>query len=580
MPQPSPEEAIKRRLDNQTPFDLWRRKVHGLRKTVAGDHSQFGRPAQRYDPLDSESSTSFDDKMIWSAQPTTGDLYDVLVMDYESGRGNELLVAARTLLYTVSFGQPRVTFDNLDEVSAAFHAAYLARRLRECNAHHHYQLALLDAIVGGMGWVLCNFERGVPGLRHADSIDVTWDLSPRLSQDIRWASVRVRQPLWWWINEFGRKAVLNATGAQRMSDYSSEDALVTMEYYYSTEGGKGRHAIWPRSRGLLTPKPIHSGENPFRYDLDGHEIPFLPLRPCTILNMPSVRFPVGLIESMLPSQIASWEAEATIREIVSRGKPWYEIAAGTMTSAERKKWSRGETGAGIDVAQLGGIRMQDGMKLPDALITWLQINRQGHATSSGITPYSAGRIAEGIQFASEVNAIEGNSGLVAGMAARRHVEHWEQGIRALIWTGAKYDDMPMRLRIDGELWALGQNPDDVSPSDLLDPHAEPTVREDDLRYTPMVEQMMRWRTVLQDVVPLASVFPNAVVEAMRRYLRAAGELDVETWLQPPPPQPAPPQMEGMPPGMEGMPPEAMGMPPGMEGMPPDMPPETGVPPPY
>lgn len=534
MPRPAVNETIRRRLANQTPFDLWRRKVHGLRKTLAGDHSQFGRAPQRYDQDDSATP----DHRLMAPSGTTADLYDVLVMDYESGRGNDLLIAARTLLYTVSFGQPQVTFDNLDDISATFHSAYLARRMRECNAHHHQQLALLDAIVGGLGWSMIAFERGVPGIRHADALDVTWDLAPRLSQDIRWVAVRVRQPLWYWINQFGRKTVLNAVGASRMANLRNEDVLVAMEYYYSTEGQRGRHAVWPRVAGELVDAPIESSDNPFRYDLDGTEVPFLPLRPCTLLAVPSVRFPIGLIETMTPAQIASWEAESTVRAIVARGMPWFEIGPGAfLNDNERQKWVRGDVAAGVQVGQTGLIVPHEGMPLPDALLAWREMNRRELTRASGVSPYASGGTADGVEFASEVNAIEGNAGLVAGMAAKRHAEHWEQTIRALIWTSSRYDDMPLRLRIDGELWSLGQGPDDVRPSDLLDPHADPTIREDDLRYTPMAEQMARWRTVLQDVAPLASAFPSMLPEALRRYLRAAGERNVAAWLEQPAPAP-------------------------------------------
>lgn len=72
-----------------------------------------------------------------------------------------------------------------------------------CAAKSHARLSLFDYATGGMGWGYTPMENGKPCMRYADTLDVLWDQTSRLPQNIQWWSVTVCMPLYYWANKFG-----------------------------------------------------------------------------------------------------------------------------------------------------------------------------------------------------------------------------------------------------------------------------------------------------------------------------------------------------------------------------------------
>jgi len=533
------DDVIRIRLGNQYKFDAQRKKVHNLRKLIAGDVSPLGGVEQR---VDDDSG----DMAFLAAQINgLGDLYEILVSDFDEGRSNKMLQSTRTILMQTAYTSPEVDFNDLDDYDAALHSAYLKARLgprsRGCAAMDQMRLALLDYLIGAVGWSLIAIEDGKPVIRCVDSLDVTYDTGAKLLPDIRWASVKIREPIWKWIDLYGRKALNGIlTELSQAETPSIEDALLQVEHYYDVEGEQGNYYVWARLGDKLVEKPLDSGKNPFYCKIDGSETPFLPCDPVYHLAMPSVKFPTSFVEMMLPNQIAVWESERYMREVVQRGKPFYEIEEGSLDDEDMAALREGENGSIVERRKNSQpIVHQPGLEIPQSVDKYHQYNSQEITSNGGADPSASGHVIEA-DFATQVAAVQQQSGLTAGMVAKDHTAHWERTIKKFLMAAVLYDDMPINVSIDGTRVQF----DATNPiSHYLAPDAEAVVREDATLFQPKQQAIAQAMQNLQVAMSLGDVFPNAKKEAYTAFLKAMGVRNASKWLEVP--QMAP-QAPGMP----------------------------------
>lgn len=135
---------------------------------------------------------------------------------------------------------------------------------------------------------------------------------------------------------------------------------------------------------------------------------------------------------------------------------------------------------------------------------------------------------EGVEFSSQVNAIRGDSGLVAGNIARDNADWWERCTRKFLAKGKAYDSRPIVLAIDG-VDLLFDAADPISG--YLRPDAEITVREDSMRFRSRQEKVYEAQLMLDTALVVQKFFPKAPVMGYRQFPEADDEQSPEKWME-------------------------------------------------
>jgi hypothetical protein len=144
---------------------------------------------------------------------------------------------------------------------------------------------------------------------------------------------------------------------------------------------------------------------------------------------------------------------------------------------------------------------------------------------------------EGVQFASEVAAIQNNSGLTAAHIAKDQAYHLERAAQKVLHIARAYDEEPISIPFQGQLLVYNaKNPVRLR----INPDSQPVVSEDALRYEPRDARISKAVQMLGicGQPTIMQAFPSAIQKAFEELLRAAGVRDIEGWMQAP-------QMGGM-----------------------------------
>jgi len=522
----SPERIIARIQTGRT-LTPWKAKVHDLRMIVAGD---FSRVDPESDPqVDPAEDTPRKGSLTWA--------YDVLVRDYEEGTSNKMLQAIRTLVMQSSYRFPTVEFEGVEPIEADIMASYIRRRLGPrpagCDVMHHMRLALLDYIIGGIGWIWCGVDDGRPRNEAQDTLDVVWDQTARLITDIQWQAVRVREPLWRWVEMYGPKPFQSEL--QGIKPNSVEmDRVLELWFYYDVYGERGNHAVLRSTEDGAVGDPIDLSDNPHSMDIDGVEQPFLPLEPMYHMLLPSVRQPVSIAEMMLPNQLATRLSEREIRHTVQRGRQFYDVEEGAYTEESLEAFRRGDIGAIVVRNKTSNpAEPRGGIEISGSLMEYWRMNDQELVAHSGANPYATGDKVTGIQFASEVNAIQSSAGLTVSTITGDHGAHYERMIMKTLANAKKFDVAPLELTYDDLTLEFGP----ARPiGEYLREDAVVKISEEMLHYESRERKMQRAQGVLNNALTVAAVVgPQTVKLAYEDFLRAAGIRNVSQHLRPPDP---------------------------------------------
>ena len=526
-------DQIVYRLNTRDRLRYFKRKVHDLRKITAGDFSKID---------DNTPPAISPDNFGQSTRVTMEGLYEILVMDYKEGNSNLILQAVRTLAMQTGYQFPDISFADVTSQEATVNQLYLNARLgtrpRGCDAAHHMLLSLFDYLIGGIGWAWAGTDDGKPIIRHVDTLDCYWDLDAKLITDIRWVAACVREPLYVWIEEFGPEHFDDAL------DASALEHPYELVFYFDVDG-PGTAAVFKFDGEALDPEPIEIRKNPHVYDYDGKALPFLPIEPMYHLQLPSVKFPMSLVETMLAPQIAYRGIEDYLRQIIHTGAGFYEVVEGSINEDQVEELKNGEIGAIVWRKSDGApITVKQPLEIPMTALKWRDINMQQIVANSGANPYASGNKVDGIAYASEVNAIQASAGLMASTIGKDHSGHWSRMVAKCLANGAKHDRSHLVLDYDGVRLEFG-------PSDrigrYLRPDSTPSISEDSMRFESRDQAIARAAQLLQiSALPaVAMQFPAAIGQAFERYLEASGVKDVAGWLKRPDPQPQPMGAPGM-----------------------------------
>jgi hypothetical protein len=496
---------------------------------VAGD---FSRVDADSDPqVDPAEDSPRKGSLTWA--------YDALVRDYEEGTSNKMLQAIRTLVMQSSYRFPTVEFEGVEPIEADIMASYIRRRLGPrpagCDVMHHMRLALLDYIIGGIGWIWCGVDEGRPRNEAQDTLDVVWDQTARLITDIQWQAVRVREPLWRWVEMYGEKPFQNELQGAKPNSVEM-DRVLELWFYYDVYGEMGNHAVLRSTEDGAVGDPIDLSDNPHSMDIDGVDRPFLPLEPMYHMLLPSVRQPVSIAEMMLPNQLATRLSEREIRHTVQRGRMFYDVEEGAYTEESLEAFRRGDIGAiVVRNKTAAAAEPKGGIEISSSLMEYWRMNDQELVAHSGANPYATGDKVTGIQFASEVNAIQSSAGLTVSTITGDHGAHYERMILKTIANAKKYDVAPLELTYDDLTLEFGP----ARPiGEYLRGDAVVKISEEMLHYESRERKMQRAQGVLNNALTVAPVVgPQTVKLAYEDFLRAAGIRNVSQHLRPPDPVP-------------------------------------------
>ena len=512
--------ARTRLTESSTAQEKLKKKVYQLRRLVAGDQSMFGGAG-----VESEDNDS----------GRIDDLYDFIVNSIAAGRSNRLLEGVKTLLMQASFKFPEIEFEDLGAELAAVNSGMckvlLGDRPKGCAALDQMKRAMLDYIVGGMGWSRLGFDPYTdrPWIKFADTLDMSWDQRVHLPTDIRWASCLVRETAGFWAEYFGDAKIAKLRGNK-----FDTDSVLGMQFYYDLDSQKGRgtHYVFYAGEAGEPMVLVHEEKNPFFYtNEEGVEVPFLPFEPMYFLALPSTRSPVGIVEMMMADQIAIWQSEDVLGKTAARMTPHYMAEEGALSDEVRKRWERGEVGELITfktgktpptVAQPGDVSA--------SLLQRLQYHERRIVAQAGQNPYISGSPVSGTKYASEVQEISRQSRLTVDTVSKDNAVFWVRTVRKFLMAVSTYGDFPLTVRYDGVPISF----DAANPvKNLIVPDADIVIREDTTVFKPKSERVQEAMMKLQVAQSLAQMYPNALKLAFEDVLRAMGEQNIATWMEAP-----------------------------------------------
>lgn len=529
------DAIVLERIRSQRHFRDWRRAVHNMRRLVAGDRELLGlgRSQQEGQPPETEDRANligFGDDGGYGEE-----LYNIVVVDAAEGLSNKLWTAIKTLVFESAYRLPKIDFEDLSSEEASINSAYLKTVLGSgpngCQAVDAMRLCLLDYMISGYGWANITVDAtGRPGVEYADALDVTWDLGRTLVTDIRWVSRKIRKPVWEWMEIYGAEPFDSLLSE---GEHRGVDRMIACDFYYDKTGGDRGHHYAVCAHLDQQNRILEKGDNPFFVEVAGFKRPFLPLEPIYFMQLPSVRFAMGLTQNMLPHQISMWLVENNLTQTVRNGVPHYVIEKGAMDDKARRQFEDGSVASVVEInAGKNPPVSVPGLEIRQTDLEFYNQHNQELTSQSGANPYAGGSRVEGVNFASEVAAINASSSLTAGVISKDHAAHWQRVASKVLWAGAAFDRNPYEFQLDDVRLEFGE---ELPLQDFLQPIADVIVREESAAFQPRAQRIQEALVGIDQALKLSGFFPEMVRKATEDYLRALGEKNIAGYMQGPTP---------------------------------------------
>lgn len=517
------DKQLASRVASSAFFQRYRRKIHNLRRLTAGDISALDGAG---------GASSQENEMSSRYKPGQTELYDLLVTDIEEGRSNKLLQSVRTLTLQVTMRQPEAAFEDLDTTVAAFNTLYLKQITEKCSAEDVFKMGLVDYFIGGLGCFYVGLKDGSPCIDWVDALDVTWDLTAPTFNQIQFGSRVIRLPMYQWLEMFpGNKKLTQLRG-----NNEDEDIPVAVACYHDITKGSPNEAYFllPGEGSQPTEEDlIERTSNQYVAVSGGTMKPCVPLVFMNYLNLPSVKNSTSMVEMMLPAQIALWESDRAIRDAMQVGKATREMEEGAYTEDSLEAWK--DDPNEILVRKPGKMPMavSGSVDINSSTLQYRNNAESEVVAQSGVNPYASGGTVKGTEYAAEVNAIQGNAGLMAGAVAKDVADVWRKIYSRVLAVGAQFDDNPITLNYKAESDDLPLEFDENNPiKEYLQPNARIAVSEDNVAYKSKDQKI---QSALADVELGAKLpmFPQFLPMALEEYLRVRDKKNISAWLQPP-----------------------------------------------
>lgn len=518
-------QQIRRRLDVSKDLLAYHRKIEVLRRVTHGDYSEFepDAPVQNedYSRRKEPAQRAFSERME-----------EIFTRGFAPGRSNLIAKTIRNLTIRSSFKLPEFRVEGDQPRLEMLTSLYLREIFMRCNAQRHMQRALTDFLIGGFGVCGVGLRAGEPVAFYLDPLDCVWDPHVQTFEDCTWFAFQVTKPLALWVEELGTTApfrdLLDATGDERLL---ALEKPVRLTYYFDTHGDEGTYALmrWKDSDDYeMVEGPMPT---PYVDQRDGYPRPFLPVVTTSFMLMPQTRYASGLVELMLPHGVQLRQSEGMLERLTAQGHSITAFHEDSIDENDLAAIQDGDSLAWIRIKQKGAIERIPHADLPPSIGAVFERAEKAITAMGGDNPFASGGTVPGTRFASEVAAIQNESGLIGSHVVEEHALHWSRLAERVLQLAPAHT-RPFYLLVDGEkLWFDNDQP----IADLLVPDCRPQVRPESLMYRSPQEEMSVLLPLLQQSQSLAvaQAAPGSVAELWRKVLQASGERNVSAHFEPP-----------------------------------------------
>lgn len=444
---------------------------------------------------------------------------DVFVDRFDDGRSNRILKSLKILIQKITFTAPVVAVHSVDDALALLNSSYLQNVIARTNAQKAVELALWDSLVVGRGIVFVGFEEDHV-IEFVDFRDALYTLCQNNDESMYWFARRVK------MSAYKAEKLFGEMIARLLPANTHADEVICLLDYYDVEENErriyflgGHHSLAPSADMM-----VYKGESPYTTP---------PVCFIDALKPPGVRMPIGVVEMVLPNQVAKWEAERVEKEIIRRTVPFYTARKNALTADQRALFEDGEVASIVEVESgdpASAIHLHSMGNVSPSFMNYSAEQINEILQHSGVEPYSAGGRMEGVAFASEVTAIIANAGLTSAWMSKKQAALWEEILQKALANGARYDVHPFETELDGEKIVF----DELNPiSDYIATEGKVIVSEDMMSFKPRNEQVMEALQALNVSIGLAQYFPNALLVDFKKYLAARGVKNVNEYLSAP-----------------------------------------------
>lgn len=396
-------------------------RIYRMRRFLAGDESALGRGSKI--------------SMGNLAQVTKQNSYtpDFSIVQHDEGVSNHALTWIRTLVKQVMIRHPEITFDGLPTPVSDFREAYLLDRLSACGWQSQVRSMLHSFFTDGIGVLQVGLKADKPSIRWIDPIRMVWDVHNKFPHNWRWLATELTLTVSTAKAELGADVVNAIRAKADLASETGEEIIKVFEY-------------WDESTVAYIspsyPEPLKIKPNPFGF------IPFEFI--CGDI-LPSHLTPMAPAVNMLGTHAAHTKIQRSLIEIADKLKPVILVDPSVFTPESYEQFQTSQDLAvlvyrqNLDPDRYPGVQVQSlSSDLDKALALKRELDEE-YVRAMGANPYAAGSSINPA-FASETQAIVGNSGLTVMDVSNDLADTLSRTFRKLIRIGYLYDEEPFVYR--------------------------------------------------------------------------------------------------------------------------------------
>jgi hypothetical protein len=521
------EQLIRHRITGA--MEYWapyKKRVSQYTSLVMGDHGILdGSPAMGKGHPDAHRKVFAPD----------GVPEKMVTMGYDRGTTNAIREQFWTIVARTSYRMPEIGFEGLDPIEATINKEYLKKILRPeaqpASADGAMQKALMQRIIGGLGWIGVLARDGAPFVRHLDVVsDIVWDPEADTPEEASWSAICTTAPLSEWAEIYAEWPGSSGHFDDLLRSHSKNPSIgldqpVEMIEYFDVNG---RHAIFRSDRLKSAEAMLVLEESPFFVETPHERLFFLPTVPHRHIQVPRAMAPVSMVEQMAPYQAAIRRAEVAVDDHVGRFGPWIDVPVGSYDDEQLDKIGKqGAMAMRRDGTQPAAI--VPGAPLSGSLIQALDRAKAGLVAAGGSDPYALGQTTS-VQFSSEVRAIQANSGLATSVVSEDYSRHYRWTSYFALALGKAYDKRRIQMNVNGVTLQW----------DATDPIGEYLRLTDDVVVAPSSAayedpdtKINRYWNLIQMGLQLGGIAPQMARIYTEKLLAAEGERDIQRHFEAP-----------------------------------------------
>ena len=386
--------------------------VYGLRLLVA-------------DVLD----ISTDGAMDKPTRTETGRYQDAIKDRWEEGRHSELQISTHLQAKSLVFNAPDISWVDVRAASPELGAevsrvrrAYYLKVWKEQRLAHAYRRKLLDLLIGGEATMECGKRDGKTYFEYVDALDCTWDSAYTEVWRRRYYFRDKHLPYSEAVRHYPRIAeMLKGTPEQS----------VTVTCYWD----KHVRAVLFNGRFIDGPKP--------------HPFGRIPANPTILFDEPSKKGATGMAELQIGTHRLDLRLQRYFREVLLTGAS-ARVAAGQFEEGSIEALESGKENVILRSANPSSTLVNvPGSEIQASALTMKEMLRQQSAAASGVNDFMQNRTDTKVDFASQLQLMAQQGGVLAEFTQQQHEEGIREDARMLLEIAAFVETGPMELDLDG-----------------------------------------------------------------------------------------------------------------------------------